>query len=110
MYGFMRFNVTIFMFYNLFQSAIHVLELINKLLPAVTSINLYSVDKFDLIHKELCDKLDGSKQLGKFKSSKTEIRDLKCTTTSHHYAWVESDHPYKAATVSNYKYIIYCDY
>lgn len=26
-------------------------------------------------------------------------------TTSHHYAVVESDHPYKPATVSNYKVI-----
>ncbi|XP_060843295.1 E3 ubiquitin-protein ligase MYCBP2 isoform X2 [Rhopalosiphum padi] len=85
------------------KSAIHVLELINKLLPAVTSINLYSANKLDVTHKDLSDKLDGSKQLGKFKSSKTEIRDFKCTTTSHHYAWVESDHPYTAATVSNYK-------
>jgi E3 ubiquitin-protein ligase MYCBP2 len=25
------------------------------------------------------------------------------STTSHHYAWVESDHPYKPATVSNYR-------
>lgn len=89
------------------QSAIHVLELINKLLPAVTSINLYSANKLDLMHKELSDKLDGLKQSEKFKSSKTEIRDFKCMTTSHHYAWVESDHPYKAATVSNYKYVAY---
>jgi len=58
------------------------------------------------MHKGSSDKLDGSKQPGKFKSSKSEIRDSKCMTTSHHYAWVESDHPYKAATVSNYKYII----
>jgi len=94
---------TLFVCIIYFQSAIHVLELINKLLPAVTSINLYSANKLDVTHKDLSDKLDGSKQLGKFKSSKTEIRDFKCTTTSHHYAWVESDHPYTAATVSNYK-------
>lgn len=24
-------------------------------------------------------------------------------TTSQHYTWVQSDHPYKAATVSNYR-------
>lgn len=24
-------------------------------------------------------------------------------TTSHHYTWVESDHPYKSATVSHYR-------
>lgn len=89
-----------------FQSAIHVLELINKLLPAVTSINLYCSNKLDITHKELNDKFDGSKQSGILKSYKTEIRDSKCLTTSHHYAWVESDHPYKPATVANYKYII----
>lgn len=83
------------------------MELINKLLPAVTSINLYSANKLNVMHKELSDKLDGSKQSGKLKSTKTEIRDSKCMTTSHHYAWVESDHPYKAATVSNYKYTHY---
>jgi len=88
-----------------FQSAIHVLELINKLLPVVTTINLYSANKLDVMHKELSDKVDGPKPLGKLKLSKTEIRDSKCMTTSQHYAWVESDHPYKAATVSNYKYI-----
>lgn len=93
----------LFAFIICFQSAIHVLELINKLLPAVASINLYSANKLDVMHKELSDKLDGLNLPGKLKSFKTEIRDFKCMTTSHHYAWVESDHPYKAATVSNYK-------
>lgn len=81
------------------------MELINKLLPAVTSINLYSNNKLDVIHKDLIDKTNGTKQSGKIKSSKTETRDFKCMTTSHHYAWVESDHPYKPANISNYKYI-----
>lgn len=83
------------------------MELINKLLPVVTSINLYSANKLDAMHKDLSDKLDGHKQLvGRSKMSKTETRDSKCMTTSHHYAWVESDHPYKVATVSNYKYVV----
>lgn len=37
----------------------------------------------------------------------TEEPEMNGGTTSHHYAVVESDHPYKPATVSHYKVISY---
>lgn len=36
-------------------------------------------------------------------ASESTSHDINLCTTSNHYAIVESDHPYKPATVSNYK-------
>ncbi|XP_060809498.1 E3 ubiquitin-protein ligase MYCBP2 [Amyelois transitella] len=54
------------------KSVIKILEMIRKLLPHVTAMNLL---------------LPPAEELG--------------TTTTHYYTWVESDHPYKPASVSN---------
>lgn len=64
------------------------LNLIQELLPHVSALNLLSCG------------------MGQSTSSVDSVtcHDAVNTTTSHHYAWVESDHPYKPATVSNYRY------
>ncbi|XP_045784545.1 E3 ubiquitin-protein ligase MYCBP2 [Maniola jurtina] len=55
------------------KSVIRLLELVHKLLPHVAAMNLMI-------------------------PSSEEITN---TTTSHYYTWLESDHPYKQATVTN---------
>lgn len=86
------------------QSATHVLDLIRKLMPEVTLINMYAAENLDLYHRDICDKLDNcAKPATKSKLQKSE--QIKGMIDSHHYAWVESDHPYKTASVSNYKYV-----
>lgn len=35
--------------------------------------------------------------------SGNEFPDSLANTTSQHYTWVQSEHPYKPATVSNYR-------
>lgn len=54
------------------QSVIKILEMIHKLLPHVAAMNL------------LVPSVEESS-----------------TTTGHYYTWLESDHPYKQATVTN---------
>ncbi|XP_050423071.1 E3 ubiquitin-protein ligase MYCBP2 isoform X2 [Adelges cooleyi] len=84
------------------KSATHVLDLIRKLMPEVTLINMYAAENLDLYHRDICDKLDNcAKPATKSKLQKSE--QIKGMIDSHHYAWVESDHPYKTASVSNYK-------
>ncbi|XP_069365103.1 E3 ubiquitin-protein ligase MYCBP2 isoform X3 [Maniola hyperantus] len=55
------------------KSVIYLLELVHKLLPHVAAMNLMI-------------------------PSSEEITN---TTTSHYYTWIESEHPYRQATVSN---------
>ena len=62
------------------QGAVQVLSMIQDVLPAVASIN------------------------SKIVSPVTEaVQETNGSTTSQHYAVIESDHPYKAAQVANYK-------
>ncbi|XP_047524361.1 E3 ubiquitin-protein ligase MYCBP2 isoform X3 [Pieris napi] len=55
------------------KSVIHLLEIIHKLLPHVSAMNLLV----------------------------PSVEEISTTTTTHYYTWIESDHPYKQATVSN---------
>ncbi|KAL1456648.1 hypothetical protein WDU94_001361, partial [Cyamophila willieti] len=64
------------------KSAVDILLSIKELLPHVSCLNL----------------------LARAHNSYPNSNDMvDLCTTSHHYAWVESDHPYKPATVSNYR-------
>jgi E3 ubiquitin-protein ligase MYCBP2 len=76
------------------QSGVQVLNLIQELLPHVAALNLLSSN----MHQSTgsIDSVGGQDSQGYLQPSTT-------STTSHHYAWVESDHPYKPATVSNYR-------
>ncbi|XP_074650729.1 E3 ubiquitin-protein ligase MYCBP2-like [Tubulanus polymorphus] len=67
------------------RSAVQVLNLVQEILPSVASIN--------------------SKLLPLVSSNQPEIGPLnfESSTTSSHYAEIESDHPYKPATVANYR-------
>uniref|UniRef100_A0A8D8RF51 RCR-type E3 ubiquitin transferase n=1 Tax=Cacopsylla melanoneura TaxID=428564 RepID=A0A8D8RF51_9HEMI len=64
------------------KSAVDILLSIKELLPHVSCLNLHA-----RAHNSY--------------PNSNDMVDL--CTTSHHYAWVESDHPYKPATVSNYR-------
>ncbi|PNF26946.1 hypothetical protein B7P43_G12700 [Cryptotermes secundus] len=76
------------------RSGVQVLNLIQELLPHVAALNSLSSN----MHQSTgsLDSVGGQDSQGYFQPSSTN-------TTSHHYAWVESDHPYKPATVSNYR-------
>ncbi|KAB7503617.1 E3 ubiquitin-protein ligase MYCBP2 [Armadillidium nasatum] len=63
------------------RSAVAVIGLIQEILPHVAALNNLS--------------------LATQRSAIAETLEDCHSTTSHHYAWVESDHPYKPATVSN---------
>ncbi|KAJ8916891.1 hypothetical protein NQ315_013359 [Exocentrus adspersus] len=74
------------------RSAVYILNLIQELLPHVAALNL----------------IETSSECGKFLTSsnsftKQDVFDNMTDTTSKHYILVESDHPYKVATVTNYR-------
>ncbi|XP_074033015.1 MYC binding protein highwire isoform X2 [Leptinotarsa decemlineata] len=75
------------------KSAVHILNLIQELLPHVAALNLMGTSGC------LKNKLSASLNM----SSTHEPIDYKADTTSHHYTLVESDHPYKPSTVTNYR-------
>ncbi|KAK4298747.1 hypothetical protein Pmani_028926 [Petrolisthes manimaculis] len=65
------------------RSGVAVLGLIQEILPHVAALNNLS-----LVTQQ---------------TAIPETMEDCHTTTSHHYAWVESDHPYKPAAVANYR-------
>ncbi|KAG5884565.1 hypothetical protein JTB14_006591 [Gonioctena quinquepunctata] len=75
------------------KSAVHILNLIQELLPHVAALNLMATSG--------C--LNNKSLVSLSTSSNHESIDCKADTTSHHYTLVESDHPYKPATVTNYR-------
>lgn len=74
-------------FPRIFQSSVQILTLIQEMLPHVAALNLLSAM--------------GTSQISQ--DSETQSHFAPPVTTSHHYTWLESDHPYKPATVSYYK-------
>lgn len=76
----------------LLQSAVHILNLIQEILPHASALNLIGATlSFP------------NKALTSSNSAYQEYIEHKANTTSHHYTWIQSDHPYKPATVSNYR-------
>lgn len=73
------------------------LTLIQEILPHVAALNLSA------------ESVVGSCQLENVNASNQDSEGAVCTT-SNHYTWVQSDHPYKPATVSNYRYQQYFFY
>lgn len=71
----------------IFQSSVQILTLIQEMLPHVAALNLLSTM--------------GTSQISQ--DSETQSHFAPPVTTSHHYTWLESEHPYKPATVSYYK-------
>ncbi|XP_014476553.1 PREDICTED: E3 ubiquitin-protein ligase MYCBP2 isoform X5 [Dinoponera quadriceps] len=69
------------------RSSVQILTLIQEMLPHVAALNLLSAM--------------GTSQISQ--DSETQSHFAPPVTTSHHYTWLESDHPYKPATVSYYK-------
>ncbi|XP_074101339.1 MYC binding protein highwire isoform X2 [Cotesia typhae] len=69
------------------RSAVQVLTLIQEMLPHVAGLNLLTAMGMSQVSQE----------------SDNQLHTSSPTTTSHHYTWVESEHPYKPASVSHYK-------
>lgn len=69
------------------RSAVQVLNLIQDMLPHVAALNLLS---------------NGNEQLGPT-IYQDSFEGGFINTTSQHYTWVQSDHPYKASSVYNYR-------
>lgn len=62
------------------QSVVQILEMVHKLLPHVAAVN------------QLVPSADDAA--------------APLTTTGNYYTWVESDHPYKQATVTNLRLVV----
>ncbi|XP_066580931.1 E3 ubiquitin-protein ligase MYCBP2 [Prorops nasuta] len=69
------------------RCGVQVLTLIQEMLPHVASLNLLFALDSSQISQE----------------SETQSMCIPSVTTSNHYTWLESDHPYKPASVSYYK-------
>lgn len=104
------------------RSSVEILTLIREILPHVAALNKISSGK-DLtfgkllspIQRDLSDEMSEGETIGHSNTdqvdvahstneavnSKPSATDL--ITTSNHYCIVESDHPYKAASINNYK-------
>lgn len=107
------------------RSSVHVLSLIREILPHVAALNKINASKdrqFDMLSSpidanlnETVDELDHNlsnllkDQEGEANNvvaatamaNKSNTSDL--ITTSNHYCIIESEHPYKAASITNYK-------
>ena len=72
------------------QAAVHILNLVQEIIPAVADLN--------------CQLFPPSVVPSPTAVAASSAADVtEANTTSQHYAVVQSDHPYKPATVSNYK-------
>lgn len=69
------------------RCGVQVLTLIQEMLPHVAGLNLLSAMGMSQVSQD----------------SESQSHFAPPVTTSHHYTWLESDHPYKPATVSHYK-------
>ena len=76
------------------HSAVQVLSFIQEILPSVASLqNLY------LLNQEN----DGLTSASETEEENAEAKNNEIEAASQHYAWVESEHPYKPASVNTYR-------
>lgn len=93
---------------NLFacsQCAVQILSLIRDILPHVSALNQLYCAKDKIIDPKDCIMQDSRKEnffAKDLEEAKQHLLDL--NSTSNHYCIIESDHPYKSASISNYKY------
>lgn len=102
------------------RSSVEVLTLIREILPHVAALNKINSGKNAVFEKitnhikaELNDEAEENAEFvndqvddantATLIASKVNTTDL--VTTSNHYCIVESDHPYKASSINNYKYV-----
>lgn len=64
------------------------LTLIQEMLPHISALNQISGMGTSQVSQD---------------SNEPQSHGIAPVTTSHHYTWLESDHPYKPATVSHYR-------
>lgn len=76
-----------------FQGAVQVLSMVQELLPPVGELNTHLSGQPAL--------LPSPTSIERGEAGSSSHSDV--NTTSEHYAVVESDHPYKPATVTNYR-------
>ncbi|XP_058468268.1 E3 ubiquitin-protein ligase highwire isoform X2 [Malaya genurostris] len=76
------------------KSSVEVLSLVRAILPHVSALN--QINNFKLYDLSKTDPSDAIR-----KSMNSDQNDL--CTTSHYYCIVESEHPYKSSTVTNYR-------
>lgn len=72
------------------QSAVQILNLIQEILPHVAALNLLATSGMNPNGSSLT-------------ASTADMLESLANTTSQHYTWVQSEHPYKPASVSNYR-------
>ncbi|KAG8222420.1 hypothetical protein J437_LFUL008417, partial [Ladona fulva] len=81
------------------KSSVQVLGLIRDLLPHIAALNNSSSAQGGAAGSSSMQHSVGSLEASHAYSTSNPAT----VTTSNHYAWVESEHPYKPATVSNYR-------
>lgn len=87
-----------------FQSSVQILSLIKEILPHVAALNqLYSTKEYSYPGKE--DNQDNKENVDaiKKKMEDSDKNAIEMCTTSNHYCMVESDHPYKSATINTFR-------
>ena len=82
------------------QSAVMTLSLVQEILPPICAINSALADG--------SSQEDLSSNTGNGNGHAQNGVGSDASTTSQHYAIIESDHPYKPAAVANFKVIIIC--
>lgn len=80
------------------QSGVQILTLIQEMMPHVTALNLTLAMKSSQVSVHQNDDTDNTIQQHTVAHYSPPIN-----TTSHYYTWLESEHPYKPATVSYYR-------
>lgn len=89
---------SIYLFITFPQGAVQVLGLVQEILPPISEINSQLGNQVALPSPTALLAASEGETNGTFLNGLWEG-----ATTSQHYAVVESDHPYKPATVANYK-------
>ncbi|XP_011315230.1 E3 ubiquitin-protein ligase MYCBP2 isoform X2 [Fopius arisanus] len=73
------------------RSGVQLLTLIQEMLPHVAGLNLLNAMGGSQVSQDIQD------------TPNSNHNNSIPVTTSHHYTWIESEHPYKPASVSSYK-------
>lgn len=82
------------------RSSVYVMSLIREILPHVSALNKLSVAEDE---PQLPGSVAGDESIGAINAPPIHMKSGSSVTTSNHYCIVESDHPYKAAAISNFR-------
>lgn len=82
------------------RSSVYVLSLIREILPHVSALNKVTAVEDDAPSS---GSGDCDESIGAINAPSNQMKTNNLVTTSNHYCIVESEHPYKASTITNYR-------